>query len=431
MALITADRVQETSSTTGTGSFTLAGAVTGYRAFSAVCSVGDTFYYSISHQTANEWETGTGTYSGANTLARTTVSASSNSGAVVNFSAGTKNVFITLTKAQLDTTTKILGPISYSFTGTLSVDPFLILVPPQPEQVGTSVDGSNSGKWAASLSNFLPSTTSFSYDDLEGIVGNLTLPNHQGITSFSCPQLKAITGIIGGGSSSYTTISFPMLKTLGGNLNFSTSNFSSLTTLDFSSLKTVNGSISLNNFTALTSISFPNLVQSAIFLSNCSATSFSVPNFSKSTGAISISTCANITTLSFPALQFCTQITASTCTSLTSISLPSLVEITSASTSGNAIQMNNGTAALSSFTIGSTLKRIGPSNLNVVISSCALNQASVDNILVRLAALDGTNGTTAFSNRTVTITGTSSAPSATGNAAKSTLVSRGCTVTTN
>jgi hypothetical protein len=65
------------------------------------------------------------------------------------------------------------------------------------------------------------------------------------------------------------------------------------------------------------------------------------------------------------------------------------------------------------------------------MTSCALNQTSVDNILVQLAKLDGTNGTTLLSNRTITITGTSSAPSATGNAAKATLVARGCTVTTN
>jgi hypothetical protein len=51
--------------------------------------------------------------------------------------------------------------------------------------------------------------------------------------------------------------------------------------------------------------------------------------------------------------------------------------------------------------------------------------------LVQLAKLDGTNGTTLLSNRIITITGTSSAPSATGNAAKATLVARGCIVTTN
>lgn len=97
MAHITADRVLETSTTTGTGAFTLAGAVTGFRAFSAVCSTNDTVPYFIeavdgSGVPTGDWETGFGTYSGANTLTRTTVVASSNSDSAVNFSAGTKRV---------------------------------------------------------------------------------------------------------------------------------------------------------------------------------------------------------------------------------------------------------------------------------------------------------------------------------------------------
>lgn len=103
MALIKADRVKETSTSTGTGTIALAGAATGYRAFSAVCAVGDTCYYAIAHQTAGEWEVGLATYSAANTLTRTTVHASSNSNLAVTFSAGTKDVFLSVTKAWLDT----------------------------------------------------------------------------------------------------------------------------------------------------------------------------------------------------------------------------------------------------------------------------------------------------------------------------------------
>jgi len=67
----------------------------------------------------------------------------------------------------------------------------------------------------------------------------------------------------------------------------------------------------------------------------------------------------------------------------------------------------------------------------VALTGVAFDQTSVDNLLVALAALDGTNGTILYENHTVTITGTSSAPSATGLAAKTTLQNRGCTVTTN
>lgn len=97
MAFVTADRVRDTSTTTSTGNITVSGtAPTGFRTFSAVLSVDDTFYYAIQHQSLNEWEVGIGTYSSSNVFARTTVLSSSNAGNLVNFSAGTKDVFITL-----------------------------------------------------------------------------------------------------------------------------------------------------------------------------------------------------------------------------------------------------------------------------------------------------------------------------------------------
>jgi hypothetical protein len=108
MAFITADRVLDSSTSTGTGAFIVSGTpAAGYRTFSAVMSVGDTCYYSIQGQTTSEWEVGLGTYSSANTLTRTTVYSSSNAGSAVTFSAGTKNVFITMVASkspQLDPT---------------------------------------------------------------------------------------------------------------------------------------------------------------------------------------------------------------------------------------------------------------------------------------------------------------------------------------
>lgn len=95
MTHIIEDRVKETTTTTGTGAVTLAGASTGFRAFSSVMtSPSDTCYYAITG--GAEWEVGLGTYSAANTLTRTTVLRSSNSNSAVSFSAGTKEVYITL-----------------------------------------------------------------------------------------------------------------------------------------------------------------------------------------------------------------------------------------------------------------------------------------------------------------------------------------------
>ena len=95
MALVVADRVKETTTTAGTGTVTLLGASTGYQSFAAIGNGNET-YYTIAGQTTSEWEVGIGTYtSSGTTLSRTTVLASSNSGNLVSFSAGTKDVFVT------------------------------------------------------------------------------------------------------------------------------------------------------------------------------------------------------------------------------------------------------------------------------------------------------------------------------------------------
>jgi len=101
MAFITADRVLDSSTSTGTGAFVVSGTpAAGYQTFSSVMSVGDICYYSIQGQTTSEWEVGLGTYSSANTLTRTTIYSSSNAGSAVTFSAGTKNVFLTLVASR-------------------------------------------------------------------------------------------------------------------------------------------------------------------------------------------------------------------------------------------------------------------------------------------------------------------------------------------
>ena len=96
MALVVKDRVKETTATTGTGTLTLAGALTGFQSFSSALSDGDTTYYAIFESSTGEWEVGLGTFTASGTtLARTTVLASSNSGSAVNLTAGSAEVFIT------------------------------------------------------------------------------------------------------------------------------------------------------------------------------------------------------------------------------------------------------------------------------------------------------------------------------------------------
>jgi hypothetical protein len=95
MAFVVKDRVQETTTTAGTGTVTLGGAVLGFQTF-AIIGDGNTTYYAIANPTTGEWEVGLGTYTASGTtLSRTTVFESSNSGSLVNFAAGSKNVFCT------------------------------------------------------------------------------------------------------------------------------------------------------------------------------------------------------------------------------------------------------------------------------------------------------------------------------------------------
>lgn len=95
MPLVVADRVRQSTTSTGTGTITLSGAVSGFQTF-AVIGNGNTTYYTIVDSGTGAWEVGIGTYTAVGTtLSRTTVLASSNSNSLVNFAAGTKDVFVT------------------------------------------------------------------------------------------------------------------------------------------------------------------------------------------------------------------------------------------------------------------------------------------------------------------------------------------------
>jgi len=123
MALVINDRVKETSTTVGTGTFTLAGAVTGFETFSTAIGNTNTTYYAISLQGGSEFEVGLGTV-GAGTLARTTIISSSNSDNAVDFSAGTKDVFCTLPASKamyLDANDAPVGAPSNGFVIAMSI----------------------------------------------------------------------------------------------------------------------------------------------------------------------------------------------------------------------------------------------------------------------------------------------------------------------
>ena len=136
MAFIVNDRVKETTTTTGTGTITLLGAVEDFESFTAGIGDGNTTYYCIFHESDsyNEWEVGYGTFtaSGA-TLTRTAIT-SSNGDALESFSAGTKSVFCTLpaSKGLMKSTdgTVVFGDNTgaLSLAGSLTMNAFNIVV---------------------------------------------------------------------------------------------------------------------------------------------------------------------------------------------------------------------------------------------------------------------------------------------------------------
>ena len=325
----------------------------------------------------------------------------------------------------------------------------------------TSITHNNIGMILGNYTPTMPSCASYSFPVLQflgssGSLGGSTITSLSApeliylgswpallsswqVSTFTLPKLKIIasgTSFINGGTTPVTSISFPELKYSGVSNTF-IFNCLSLTSLNMPLLESCVGLVISTN-TVLPTISLPAL-QSVRGNCNLAAlpalSTLNLPALTEIGQILTISGLTVITTISLPALQTVGfralvytngYITVSSCGSLTSFSIPAITAM--GSNAGTSVLFINGTAALSSFTLGSTLLRVEG---NWTMTSCALNQASVDEILVRLAALDGTGGTTAYSSKTVTITGTSSTPSATGLAAKSTLVARGCTVTHN
>jgi hypothetical protein len=160
MALVVKDRVKETSTTTGTGTFTLLGAASGFQSFSVIGD-GNTTYYTIDGGT--EWEVGLGTYtSSGTTLSRDTILESSNGGTAVNFSAGTKNVFVTYPAEKslyLDGSNNAIGLGAVAATTTLTNATGLPLTTGVTGTLPIANGGTNATTAATALSNLGGTTT--------------------------------------------------------------------------------------------------------------------------------------------------------------------------------------------------------------------------------------------------------------------------------
>ena len=176
MAFILNDRVKETTATAGTGTVTLGGAVTGFDTFATGVGNDNTTYYAIVHQSADEWEVGLGTLDNdSSDLARTTILTNSDGNtSAITLSAGTKDVFCTLTasKAVVEDASNDVAIGNNLTVGALlklpsnSANKFLVADGTSFEEVNMSGDATLASTGAVTLANTAVSPAAYTNTDL-------------------------------------------------------------------------------------------------------------------------------------------------------------------------------------------------------------------------------------------------------------------------
>ena len=248
MAFVTADRTADTTTTVGTSPFVVSGtAPVGSQTFSAVMSVGDTFYYSAQHQTLNEWEVGLGTYSSANTLTRTTIYSSSNAGSAVNFSAGTKDVFITMAASrsvQVNGSGQTInsggGYTRTTFTATAGQTSFSATYTVNYVQVYVNGILLNSADYTATTGTTVVLATAASAGDIVDVVA-LNISFTSGVTASGTPASGQVA-VWTGATSIQGVANLSTIANGTSNINIPSSNGSIVTTTAGSTALTVDTS---------------------------------------------------------------------------------------------------------------------------------------------------------------------------------------------
>ena len=230
MALILADRVQQTGVANTTVSFTLSGSVTGFQSF-AVVGNGNTTYYSATDASGN-WEVGLGTYSTTGpTLTRTTIIASSNTGSAVTFS-GTVNVFVTYPAEQAALASNNPGTSGYVLTsnGTGVAPTWNIL----------SVAGGGTNASTASITSF-NNITGYTATGATGTTStNLVFSTSPALTTPTSTGAKETQSAISASAIDLTLGNY-FTKTISGTTTFTISNTASSGTVNSFILDLTNG----------------------------------------------------------------------------------------------------------------------------------------------------------------------------------------------
>ncbi len=399
MALEFTNRVGFVAASSGTGSFVVNSTLTGLaEPTDAIPTMvdGGTYNYFAQSSDLSQWCYGTGVWTtGTSTLTRNDEN-SVNGTTPYSFSAA-PNVIIGGPLAQNQMT-----PQAVTATVTPSATILYKLIPPLYYQFGSGAAQRVNGPCIMLNDSeaLLPAATTAYDADIAGIDGSVSISSY-GVTSVEFTPLVFVNG------------------------GFNISSNTSLATLDIAALVAVTGTINLTGNASLTGISLPALVYIGGDFEGGNgtlATSLDVGALVTVGGAFNYNdSTADLVTLDVGALQTVGGQLNISGHGLTALDISSVLHIGDQFYGGDS-------AALETIDISGLLSLNG--NFNA--SGCALTQAGVDAILVRLAAMDGTAGTTSYDNWTVDLSGgTSASPSGTGATAKTTLEGRGNTVTVN
>lgn len=274
----------------------------------------------------------------------------------------------------------------------------------------------------------LDQLTTLTFTKLKHVTGSISLQCMNNLTTINAPALEAVDGDFGFNNGEINgmigfTVNAPLLKRVGGQYGGT-------------SLPSLESCLQIFARTPETVINYPALkYTSQVNLFNClnlTEANFPVWEYGGRhiyTGNLTLAGCPLLSAVDVSALKTIVDVYINgNCDALVTLSLPSIERIYGKIEITLGFEWDTGPVNFTTLTLGDGLLEVGG---DVLVDDGALTEACVDHILVKLAGLNGTNGTVSYDNKSVTLTGGAAAPSATGLAAKATLEGRGCTVTHN